>query len=324
MRGMTSRPPPTVSSSSAFALAAVASARRCRRARARASPPRRRRRWSGRGAASSTAAPTRRSRGWWPRTARRRTRRCAGSSCRRSASRRAHRRRARSPAGDWRRAEHRRRATSGCGTGRSCASTRDAPRSSTPPPSWPRSAPSCGAAAIRALAAWADPEALDFAPAAVRRQWGEGKPGALLVEAWAAVVASQPGRAGSPPFRSAVLAIAEYVETQAPEAAHEARDRALARPRVRDRRDLDRPAPVALAARAGGRPSRPSPRRPHRRRDGELLRPRRHRRPDRVPPRRVGLDGRSAPARDARRRCARSDARIARGPRPRSRSTGGA
>ncbi|MCC6992979.1 MAG: hypothetical protein IT181_28515, partial [Acidobacteria bacterium] len=78
--------------------------------------------------------------------------------------------------------------------------------------------PELRAAAIRALAAWADPEALDFAPAAVRRQWGEGKPGALLVEAWAAVVGSQPGRSSSPPFRSAVLAIAEYVETQAPEA----------------------------------------------------------------------------------------------------------
>jgi len=77
--------------------------------------------------------------------------------------------------------------------------------------------PELRAAAIRALAAWADPVALDFAPAAVRRQWGEGKAGALLVEAWAAVVAAQPGRAGTPPFRSAVLAIAEYVETQAPE-----------------------------------------------------------------------------------------------------------
>ncbi|MFO0932412.1 MAG: hypothetical protein U1E39_06845 [Planctomycetota bacterium] len=78
--------------------------------------------------------------------------------------------------------------------------------------------PELRAAAIRALAAWADPEALDFAPAAVRRQWGEGKAGALLVEAWAAVVASQPGRSSTQPFRSAVLAIAEYVETQAPEA----------------------------------------------------------------------------------------------------------
>lgn len=78
--------------------------------------------------------------------------------------------------------------------------------------------PELRAAAIRALGAWADPEALDFAPAAVRRQWGEGKAGALLVEAWAAVVGGQPGRSSTPPFRSAVLAIAEYVETQAPEA----------------------------------------------------------------------------------------------------------
>ncbi len=78
--------------------------------------------------------------------------------------------------------------------------------------------PELRAAAIRALAAWADPEALDFAPAAVRRQWGEGKAGALLVEAWAAVVGAQPGRSSTPPFRSAVLAIAEYVETQAPDA----------------------------------------------------------------------------------------------------------
>jgi hypothetical protein len=77
--------------------------------------------------------------------------------------------------------------------------------------------PELRAAAIRALAAWADPEALELAPAAVRRQWGEGKTGALLVEAWAAVVGAQPGRSSTPPFRSAVLAIAEYVETQAPE-----------------------------------------------------------------------------------------------------------
>lgn len=77
--------------------------------------------------------------------------------------------------------------------------------------------PELRAAAVRAAAAWADPEALPLVGAAVRRQWGEGKAGALLVEAWADVVARQPARAGTPPFREAVLALAEYVETQAPE-----------------------------------------------------------------------------------------------------------
>lgn len=72
------------------------------------------------------------------------------------------------------------------------------------------------AAAVRALASWADPESLEEAPFAVRNQWGEGPRGAVLVEAWAAVVGSQPARSPTRAFREAVLAIAEYVEAQAP------------------------------------------------------------------------------------------------------------
>ena len=315
---MTSRPPRR-RLLLAFALATVAWAPLW--ARAGAGELRRRRRpWSGRGAASSTPARTRVSRGWWPTTARRRTRRCAASSSRPCATPRAPTPRSTAcRRGDARAPT---RATSGCGTGRWCGSTPGVPRRSTPPRSRPRSAPSCGPPRSAHSPPGPTPRRSTSRPRQCAVSGGRGRParaprGGVGGGGGVAARALRHPRVplGRPRDRRVRRAAG-------PRVAHQARGRALHGARLRDRRRLVGPAPLALAPRARGRPPRPRPRRSHRRRHRQLLRPRRHRRPGRLRPRRLGLHGRPADGGDAggppragahrpSRRLARGDRRLA-------------
>jgi hypothetical protein len=89
------------------------------------------------------------------------------------------------------------------------------------------------AGAIHALAAWADPEALDSLPAAIFALLASNEktvPKSVLIEAWAHVLASQPGRAGTPEFAAAAEALIPFLSDPAVESrTHWAVARALGR-----------------------------------------------------------------------------------------------
>ena len=96
------------------------------------------------------------------------------------------------------------------------------------------------AAAIRARAAWADPDALAEVPGALASVEGDATERALLVEAWAQVVAHQPGRVGTPPFDAAVNALlATFDDARLPSRTRLAVARALGRAFRTDRLSFD-------------------------------------------------------------------------------------
>ncbi len=117
------------------------------------------------------------------------------------------------------------------------------------------------AAAARVLASWADPEALGLLAKAVPACRETGTARAVLLEAWAAALAAQPGREGTEPFHAAVEALLPALEDPA----------ALPRSRVGVARSLARAFRVptvsldprawrSLLARTAPPPSDPAPR----------------------------------------------------------------